>query len=476
MPKVIKRALIVDDSRSARISLKNLLSEHDLEISLAASGEEALDFLKRESVDVIFMDHTMPGMDGLEAVSAIKANPQTATIPVMMYTTREGEVYVGQARALGAVGVLPKNVQPHQLFEMLLKLGLVKDRRSPAAESVEADTGVPHYDLDDGLDAEMVPVVGTRAPEAPDELEQQALGISVQTVVSRILEDQHVTLRSDILRSQRSFAKDVAREVLREHYAREVAAGAEEAWEDQQRLESSQLGAQLLRYRLVAGIAMIFVVVSSFLGWQFKQQRDVALNNLERVQAQARILSFSPPDISTSDGSEEAQAQTTHAVASSTLEALQWSLNQGNDTAMYEWAFSDALANKLQGMLDHLENLGFQGEIKLTSHLGRFCLQVDDNGTYVLANEDLLAANCDYSGHVLDHSSFVTDRLGPEFAKLIERVNGGVQLNLVALYASDSTPRVPYPPGTARAGDWNAVARQNNRVEVELIPQVAARS
>ena len=191
-------ALVVDDSRSARVALKKLLEEHELQVSLASSGEEALEFLAHQSVDVVFMDHTMPGMDGLEAVSAIKSNPDTATIPVMMYTTREGEVYVGQARALGAVGVMPKNVQPHQLFEMLASLGLVKDRRSqPRKEHAEpvSDTSVHEVDLD---------------------LDRQATGISMQNVVGRILEDQHMTLRSDILRSQRTFAKQVAKEIVLE--------------------------------------------------------------------------------------------------------------------------------------------------------------------------------------------------------------------------------------------------------------------
>ena len=66
----------------------------------------------RHRPDVIFMDHMMPGMDGFQAVQAIKNNPRTATIPIMMYTSQEGELYVGQARALGAVGVLPKQVKP----------------------------------------------------------------------------------------------------------------------------------------------------------------------------------------------------------------------------------------------------------------------------------------------------------------------------------------------------------------------------
>ena len=75
------------------------------------------------------MDHLMPGMDGLQAVQAIKGNPQTAMIPIMMYTSQEGELYVGQARALGALGVLPKQVRPVDVSKVLYELHLLPDRR-----------------------------------------------------------------------------------------------------------------------------------------------------------------------------------------------------------------------------------------------------------------------------------------------------------------------------------------------------------
>src|SRR5215470_868048 len=99
----MKHALVVDDSKSAQAALKKQLDAHDLRVSLVDSGEAALAFLEHEPVDVIFMDHTMPGMDGLETLAAVKRNPRTAMIPVMMYTTKEGAVYVGQARALGGI-------------------------------------------------------------------------------------------------------------------------------------------------------------------------------------------------------------------------------------------------------------------------------------------------------------------------------------------------------------------------------------
>ena len=102
-----KRALIVDDSKSARLFLARVLEKYDIDVDSAESAEAAIDYLSSNRPDVIFMDHLMTGMDGLQAVRAIKNDPRTATIPIMMYTSQEGEVYLGQARALGALGVLP---------------------------------------------------------------------------------------------------------------------------------------------------------------------------------------------------------------------------------------------------------------------------------------------------------------------------------------------------------------------------------
>ena len=124
-----KRALIVDDSRSARVILSRMLEGYGLAIDAAESAEQALEYLKTARPDVIFMDHLMPGMDGFQAIQAIKSNPLTSMIPVMMYTSQEGELYVSQARALGAVGVLPKTVQQTELSRILYQLHLLPERR-----------------------------------------------------------------------------------------------------------------------------------------------------------------------------------------------------------------------------------------------------------------------------------------------------------------------------------------------------------
>src|SRR5580704_18115625 len=119
-----RRALVVDDSRSARAFLTRVLERYDLKVDGAESAEQAIDYLTHQQPDVIFMDHLMPGMDGFQAVQAIKNNPRTATIPIMMYTSQEGELYLSQARALGAIGVLPKQTKHIDVTRALEQLNL----------------------------------------------------------------------------------------------------------------------------------------------------------------------------------------------------------------------------------------------------------------------------------------------------------------------------------------------------------------
>ena len=463
----IKRALVVDDSRSARTALKKLLEEHDLDVALAESGEDALEFLKKDSVDVIFMDHTMPGMDGLEAVAAIKANPKTATIPVMMYTTKEGEVYVGQARALGAVGVLPKNVQPHQLFEMLRNLGLVQERRSDGrlGEDARAAAAENHDEVDRAL-------------------EEQALGMSVQTLVTRILEDQHATLRADILRSQVSFARDVAHEVLKEQA---MAAGTEsERGDDPGQVRTETLvehgplpmqgtlleqGAapSARRSPALAAVLVVGLVVSGFLAWQFKYERDAALSQLTSDEA-ARSTAT---DNRVSHLTSELDSKQTRmdVMLKSALAGIGWGANMGNQSNMQEPAFSKRLAERVTQLRPYLKDLGFTGEVELTSHLGQFCLMVDETGGYQTAPPDLPMLACDYIGHVLEDTRYVSDRLSVEFSRLLSvQAPDSPRLRLLALDAQESLPVTDYPDSNATAGEWNAIARVNNRVHVRFVP------
>ena len=62
----IQKALLVDDSKSARFFLRNLLQKNGVEVDMVDSGEAALEYLKEHRPNLIFMDHLMPGIDGFE--------------------------------------------------------------------------------------------------------------------------------------------------------------------------------------------------------------------------------------------------------------------------------------------------------------------------------------------------------------------------------------------------------------------------
>ena len=128
------QALIVDDSKTARVSLRKMLEKHDVSADLVECAEDALEYLRDKRPSMIFMDHMMPGMDGFDAVKAIKADPETAAIPIVMYTTKQGDIYVGQARALGAADILPKPADSESLGQVLNRIEKILQEQDKKAE------------------------------------------------------------------------------------------------------------------------------------------------------------------------------------------------------------------------------------------------------------------------------------------------------------------------------------------------------
>ncbi len=118
----VKHVLVVDDSKSARFMLRKMLGKINLTADLAESGEDALDYLKSNQPDAIFMDHMMPGLNGLETVQKIKTNPQTAVIPVIMYTSQDGDEYEKNVISHGVIDILPKPASSDSLTAIVRKL------------------------------------------------------------------------------------------------------------------------------------------------------------------------------------------------------------------------------------------------------------------------------------------------------------------------------------------------------------------
>jgi CheY-like chemotaxis protein len=450
-----KRALVVDDSKSARLALAQLLEKQHIAVDFAESGEEAIEFLKSHSVDVIFMDHTMPGMDGLETMTVIKADPRTAMIPVMMYTAKEGEVYVGQARALGAVEVLPKQVHPGVLFEMLLKLGLVVDRRAGRRRR--------------STDTRKLAGARKEKEEPTDEidraLERQALGMSVQALVTRVLQDQHLELRSDLLASNRDFAKRVADEIWEKQAAEREAALPPPAASG-----SGRGMAAAVALLLLLPAAVLLLLWSQAAGERDELRAEnqrlaqaVEQRHLEDESAQANLLS--------NLDEERYEADSRYLAL---VDALQWAVNEGNHFGVDEVAFNEVRLQRLQGLLSRLAAIGFTGTVRLDAYLGEFCLASDSDGVYRLADPELPIMDCALIGHPLGDSASLAERQSVSFANFLASSplvnNSGIEVQVVAHGRRESVRRVQFPSSLRTAGEWNRIAELNNRVEVTLIP------
>lgn len=111
--------LIVDDSRDNRNLLAVMLGNEGFELLTAASGEEALAIIARSAPNLVLLDVLMPGMDGCEVAGAIKDNPATRTIPVIMVTAHDDR---DARRACLAAGVEDFLTKPVDQFELCMRV------------------------------------------------------------------------------------------------------------------------------------------------------------------------------------------------------------------------------------------------------------------------------------------------------------------------------------------------------------------
>jgi CheY-like chemotaxis protein len=132
-----KTALVVDDSKSARFALRRFLENHYYKVETAEGAEESYNLLKQYRPDVIFLDHVMPGIDGLSALRHIKSNPATEDLQVVICSSNEGEDFERQAQDGGAAGVLHKPPSAEQLARILNHL------RNPVAVAPPAPVPTP---------------------------------------------------------------------------------------------------------------------------------------------------------------------------------------------------------------------------------------------------------------------------------------------------------------------------------------------
>jgi len=125
------KILSIDDSKTVRMIIQRAFRSYDCTICEAANGEEGLAVAAREKPDLIILDITMPVMDGVTMLAALKANPDLKDIPVIMLTAEHGRENVANIVSLGVKDYLVKPFKDEQIVEKTQ--GVIQLQPKPAA-------------------------------------------------------------------------------------------------------------------------------------------------------------------------------------------------------------------------------------------------------------------------------------------------------------------------------------------------------
>ena len=117
------KILYVDDEADIReVAAMSLELDPAMEVRVCSSGQQGLEEAASWQPSVILLDVMMPGMDGPGTLAALRAEPETASIPVIFITARAQQSEIDGFVALGAIGVIPKPFDPMDLAKRVRML------------------------------------------------------------------------------------------------------------------------------------------------------------------------------------------------------------------------------------------------------------------------------------------------------------------------------------------------------------------
>ena len=428
-----KSALVVDDSRVALAALSRMLKDHGLAVETAESGSEAIDYLRMNLYpSVIFLDHMMPGMDGFETLRALKSDPRTSKVPVVMYTSTEGESYMGQALAAGAVDVLRKPVDPVELLRILRRF-------KPQAEQEATPRAAPPKEI------------RTRAPTASDVV---ALA---QPLANSGPAPGRPTPVVDFGREPSVVMRDPPPLVGRESLSPQQAPSPEmTGW-------------------LIRGLYALLFLLPAI--WYFLQYRQADESRIELLQDNAKLKS----EVQRAAGADEsdrlkaaltAQERVAHQQARALAKTIAWALNLHGQYDFDQLPLGDETLNRMRELMARLAAADFRGQVRIDTHVAEFCLVRDEQGAYRVPPRNLPFSRCEIVTHSPEYTMLLGRRQSTGFARLLAEAAPGDKIQIEVVSSGKSRPLAPYPDRVMiqTAGEWNQIARLNNRIEIAILP------
>lgn len=117
MTAFVKTILIADDEEDLRLLVQVTLENPAYHILTAVDGCRAVDAIHAHIPDLVILDWMMPGLDGCEVVKMLRRNPDTAGIPIVMLTAKDGLESREQMASLDLAGYLVKPFSPLELIQ-----------------------------------------------------------------------------------------------------------------------------------------------------------------------------------------------------------------------------------------------------------------------------------------------------------------------------------------------------------------------
>lgn len=165
--------LIVDDDKSIRMLLSHILTKAGYHLEQAENGKEAVKLLESSQIDLILLDIEMPIMDGMRTLGALRGDPKTKNVPVIMLTGQATADYVKKSIALGAKSFIVKqSLKPEIVVERIQQaLTSPPPDEGKSSGSVDAsDLGPEEPPIDQTLWKEKMEAIGRVSKEQTESI------------------------------------------------------------------------------------------------------------------------------------------------------------------------------------------------------------------------------------------------------------------------------------------------------------------
>jgi CheY-like chemotaxis protein len=134
--------LVADDHADTREILVRLLKRDGYDVAAVESGEDAMAYLSTSKPALVILDHSMPGMDGLQVLERMKQDPRLADVPVIMFSAHESPIREQAVAAGVSAYVLKASLDWSVLRAQILRLAGPGDR--PASTTQPHDQPKRH--------------------------------------------------------------------------------------------------------------------------------------------------------------------------------------------------------------------------------------------------------------------------------------------------------------------------------------------